>query len=98
LLLKVVDFRSRMLAFRRACGEPLRLNKPVRVSPVPLIPQESRTLLSNQLDNEEKENDQKQHSIRKKLLELRTIYNFFRFLYRNPNNKTSSIAHAAIAA
>jgi hypothetical protein len=29
---------------------------------------------------------------------MRENYNFFRFLYRNPNNKTSSIAHAAIAA
>jgi hypothetical protein len=53
LYLKVVDFRSRMLAFRGACGEPpLRLAH-LGVSPVPLIPQESRTFRSNQLANEE---------------------------------------------
>jgi hypothetical protein len=46
--LKVVDLRFRMLAFRGASGEPPRLIKPAGVSPVPLIPQESRTLHSNQ--------------------------------------------------
>jgi hypothetical protein len=40
LFLKVVDFRSRLLAFRGAGGEP----------PGTLRPQESRTLHSNQLD------------------------------------------------
>jgi hypothetical protein len=60
LLLKVVDFRYRMLAFRGACGEPPRRFAPLGVSPVPLIPQESRTLLSNQLANEGNEkNDPK---------------------------------------
>jgi hypothetical protein len=49
LLLVDVDFRSRMLAFRGACGEPPQRFAPLGVSPVPLIPQESRTLLSNQL-------------------------------------------------
>jgi hypothetical protein len=39
-LLEVVDFRSRMLAFRGACGEPPWLFKPAGVSPVPLIPQD----------------------------------------------------------
>jgi hypothetical protein len=52
LLLEVVDIRSRMLAFRGACGEPPRLIKPVRVSPIPLLPQESRTFRSNQLVEE----------------------------------------------
>jgi hypothetical protein len=51
-LLEVVDFHYRMLAFRGACGERPRLIQPARVSPVPLIPQESRTLHSNQLFNE----------------------------------------------
>jgi hypothetical protein len=37
-LLEDVDFRSRMLAFHGACGEPPRLIKPAVVSPVPLIP------------------------------------------------------------
>jgi hypothetical protein len=54
LLLKVVDIRSRMLAFRGACGEPPRHFVSLGVSPVPLIPQESRTLHSNQLFNEAK--------------------------------------------
>ncbi|WP_156419018.1 hypothetical protein [Fictibacillus sp. FJAT-27399] len=45
MLLEVVDLRSRMLAFRGACGEPV-------VSPVTLLPQESRTFHSNQLGNE----------------------------------------------
>jgi hypothetical protein len=40
LEVEAVDFRSRMLAFRGACGEPPRLNKPAGVSPVPLIPQD----------------------------------------------------------
>jgi hypothetical protein len=40
LLLKVVDFRSRMLAFRGACGEPPWRLAPLGVSPVPLIPQD----------------------------------------------------------
>jgi hypothetical protein len=47
LLLEDVDIRSRMLAFRGACGEPPRLIKPAGVSPVTLLPQESRTLRSN---------------------------------------------------
>jgi hypothetical protein len=51
--LEVVDFRYRMLAFRGACGEPSRSFAPLEVSPVPLIPQESHTLHSNQLFNEE---------------------------------------------
>jgi hypothetical protein len=38
LLLKVVGFRSRMLAFRGACGEPPRRFVPLGVSPVMLIP------------------------------------------------------------
>ncbi|OCA82438.1 hypothetical protein A8F94_21280 [Bacillus sp. FJAT-27225] len=46
----VVDFRSRMLAFRGACGEPPRRQSDCGVSPVPLVPQESRTFRSNQLD------------------------------------------------
>jgi hypothetical protein len=49
MLLEVVDFRSSMLAFRGACGEPPRRFAPLGVSPVPLIPQESRNLRSNQL-------------------------------------------------
>jgi hypothetical protein len=53
LLQEVVDFRSRMLAFRGACGEPPKLFKPAGVSPVPLIPQESRTLRSNQQFSDE---------------------------------------------
>jgi hypothetical protein len=44
-----------MLAFRRACGVASSRFAPLGVSPVPLILQESRTLLSNQLINEEKE-------------------------------------------
>jgi hypothetical protein len=44
VVLKVVDFRSRSLAFRGACGEP----------PGALRLQESRTLYSNQLINEVK--------------------------------------------
>jgi hypothetical protein len=55
LLLEVVDFRSRMLAFRGVRGEPPWRFAPLGVSPVPLIPQESRTLHSNQLVNEENE-------------------------------------------
>jgi hypothetical protein len=47
--LKEVDFRSRLLAFRGACGEPPLRLAPLGVSPVPLIPQESRTLRFNQL-------------------------------------------------
>ncbi|UZJ79706.1 hypothetical protein [Fictibacillus sp. KU28468] len=38
LLLRVVDFRFRMLAFRGAGGEPYR-RKRLWVSPVPLVPQ-----------------------------------------------------------
>jgi hypothetical protein len=57
-----------MLAFRDACGEPPRRFAPLGVSPVPLIPQESRTLLSNQLVNEENEKTtQKQQSFREGL-------------------------------
>ncbi|WP_155925433.1 hypothetical protein [Bacillus sp. UNC438CL73TsuS30] len=44
-----VDFRSRMLAFRGAGGEPPRRFSACGVSPVPLLPQESRTFRSNQL-------------------------------------------------
>jgi hypothetical protein len=40
LLLKVIDFRSRMLAFRGACGEPPRCLAPLGVSPVPQVPQD----------------------------------------------------------
>jgi hypothetical protein len=49
LLLGVVDLRSRLLAFRGAGGEPHWSYAPLSVSPVPLIPQESRTFRSNQL-------------------------------------------------
>ncbi|OIK13612.1 hypothetical protein [Bacillus sp. MUM 13] len=45
---QVVDFRSRMLAFRGAGGEPPQLR--LRGLTFPLIPQESRTLRSNQPD------------------------------------------------
>ncbi|WP_177201475.1 hypothetical protein [Bacillus sp. OV322] len=45
---QVVDFRSRMLAFRGAGGEPPLLR--MRGLTFPLIPQESRTLRSNQPD------------------------------------------------
>jgi hypothetical protein len=55
LFLKVVDFRYRMLAFRGACGEPPWRNAPLGVSPVTLIPPESRTLHSNQLISEDNE-------------------------------------------
>jgi hypothetical protein len=48
-----IDFRYRMLAFRGACGEPPRRYAPIGVSPVPLVPQESRTLHSNQFINED---------------------------------------------
>jgi hypothetical protein len=44
-----------MLAFRGACGEPSLRIAPLEVSPVPLIPQESRTFHSNQLVNEDNE-------------------------------------------
>jgi hypothetical protein len=54
MLLKVVDFRSRMLAFRGACGEPPQRYAPLGVSPGTLIPLESRTLHSYQLINEGK--------------------------------------------
>jgi hypothetical protein len=66
LLLKVVDFRYRMLAFRGACGEPPRRYAPLGVSPVPLIPLESRTFHSNQhvKDENEKKKDLKQQSFR----------------------------------
>jgi hypothetical protein len=84
LLLEVVDFRFRMLAFRGACGEPPRRFAPLARKPYrrglprrmpcekysqvagTLIPQESRTLRSNQLVNEgyHKKN-QKQQSFRK---------------------------------
>jgi hypothetical protein len=40
LLLEVVNFRSRILAFRGACGEPPQRFAPLGVSPVPLIPQD----------------------------------------------------------
>jgi hypothetical protein len=46
-----------MLAFRGACGEPPRRFAPLGVSPVTLIPLESRTLRSNQLTIEEKKNN-----------------------------------------
>jgi hypothetical protein len=45
--MKLVDFRFRLLAFRGAGGEPPGAG----VSPVPLVPLESRTLHSNQLVN-----------------------------------------------
>jgi hypothetical protein len=68
LLLKVVDFLFRMLAFRGACGEPPLRFAPLGVSPVPLIPQESRTFRSNQHDNEENEKmTQKKQSFRREL-------------------------------
>jgi hypothetical protein len=57
--LKVVALRFRMLAFRGACGEPPWRFAPSGVSPVPLIPQESRTLHSNQLVNEEMKKEPK---------------------------------------
>jgi hypothetical protein len=63
MLLEVVDFRYRLLAFRGACGEPLWRYAPLGVSPVPLIPQESRTLHSNQLVNEEKEQNEPKATI-----------------------------------
>jgi hypothetical protein len=47
-----VDFRSRMLAFRGAAGEPPRRFCACGVSPDPLLPQESRTFRSNQLLNQ----------------------------------------------
>jgi hypothetical protein len=40
MLLEVVDFRYRLLAFLGACGEPLWRYAPLGVSPVPLIPQD----------------------------------------------------------
>jgi hypothetical protein len=40
LLLNEVDFRSRMLAFRGACGEPPLRSAPIGVSPVTLVPQD----------------------------------------------------------
>jgi hypothetical protein len=49
MLTGLVDLRFRMLAFRGACGEPPLRYAPLGVSPVPLIPQETRTLHSNQL-------------------------------------------------
>jgi hypothetical protein len=67
LLLKVIDFRSRMLAFRGACGEPPRRLAPLGVSPVPLVPQESRTLRSNQLPMKRMKNDPKATIFREKL-------------------------------
>jgi hypothetical protein len=83
MLLEVVDFRYRLLAFLGACGEPLWRYAPLGVSPVPLIPQdkkgfgsvssheenvififeESRTLHSNQLVNEEKEQNEPKATI-----------------------------------
>jgi hypothetical protein len=79
LLLEVVDFRYRMLAFRGACGEPPWRYAPLGVSPVPLIPQESRTLHSNQLVNEENEkNDHKQQSFRKQpYVNTKLVYQSF---------------------
>jgi hypothetical protein len=41
-----------VLSFRGVCGEPSRRFTPSEVSPVTLIPQESRTFRSNQLVNE----------------------------------------------
>jgi hypothetical protein len=40
MLLEVVDFRYRLLAFRGACGEPPWRYAPLGVSPVPLILQD----------------------------------------------------------
>jgi hypothetical protein len=62
----VVDLRSRLLAFRGAGGEPPRRFAPLGVSPVPLIPQESRPLRSNQLVKEHtlQKNVSKQQSFR----------------------------------
>ncbi|RZT21679.1 hypothetical protein EV282_0743 [Fictibacillus sp. BK138] len=63
--LKVVDFRSHVLAFRGTCGEPPRREVSIGVSPVPLIPQESRTLGSNQLVMEEiKKMNKKEHTFK----------------------------------
>jgi hypothetical protein len=57
-----------MLAFRGVCGEPPWRFAPLGVSPVPLIPLESRTLRSNQLFNEEElKKDQKQNLLDKSL-------------------------------
>jgi hypothetical protein len=39
----VVDFHSRVLAFRGACGEPPWCYAPLGVSPVPLIPQDKES-------------------------------------------------------
>jgi hypothetical protein len=49
LKILLVDFRSRILAFLGAGGEPPRRYRSCGVSPVPLLPQESRTFRSNQL-------------------------------------------------
>jgi hypothetical protein len=70
-----------MLAFRGACGEPSRRFAPLEVSPVPLLPQESRTFHSNQLVNEENEKmSQMQQSFReepnKKRHDLKSFYTF----------------------
>jgi hypothetical protein len=46
-LVEGVDVRSRMLAFRGACGEPPRLFKSAGVSPVPLIPQDKEGINSD---------------------------------------------------
>jgi hypothetical protein len=54
-----------MLAFRGPCGEPPRRQAPLEVSPVTLIPLESRTLRSNQLVNEGVKMTQKHQSFRK---------------------------------
>jgi hypothetical protein len=63
-----------MLAFRGACGEPPRLIKPAGVSPVTLIPQESRTLHSNQhVTGGKSQKSQKQQSFRKEPLLKRSV-------------------------
>jgi hypothetical protein len=72
---EVVDFRSRMLAFRGACGEPPLRFAPLGVSPVPLIPQESRTLRSNQLVNEGySQNNSRQHFLKNALNKKITLF------------------------
>ena len=55
LFLRAVDFRFRILAFRGVCGEPPKRFALSGVSPVTLIPQESRTFHSNQLISDENE-------------------------------------------
>jgi hypothetical protein len=70
------DFRFRMLVFRGACGEPPRRRAPLRVSPIPLISQESRTLSSNQ------------HSVLKKMFKRNYL---LKLVKKKLHLKTSSL-------